>query len=123
MTLLETSFTVSDAAKHLNVSESCIRRCLRSCKLFSVDYEGRKRLLRFQFTRGRVVPGIGEVLAALPRNPNPLGLAQWFVSPHPELETTRSAKLHSPRQWLLAGKPLETLIDLARSYSEAEAFH
>ena len=41
-------------------------RRLREHSLFGIDYDGEKRLPRFQFERKQVVPGIREVIAALP---------------------------------------------------------
>jgi hypothetical protein len=111
MALLETSYTTSEAAELLKVDSSWIRRRLRECSLFGIDYEGRKRLPHFQFDGPRVIPGLREVLAALPKNLNPLDVAEWFLSRNRDLED-EDMEL-SPRQWLLSGRKAAPVVALA----------
>jgi hypothetical protein len=115
MALLETSYTTNEAAKHLKVDVRWIRRRVRDGGLFSVDHQGRMRLPRFQFARGRVIPGLREVLTVLPKNLNPLDAARWFLSPNPDLESRGAAKPKSPRQWLLSGRRVDAVLELAES--------
>jgi hypothetical protein len=112
MELLETSYTTNEAAKLLKVDVSWIRRRLRYGTLFGIEYEGRKRLPRFQFERGQVIPGMREVLAALPENLNPLDVAEWFLSPNTDLEVEDENL--SPRGWLLSGREVAAVVALAR---------
>ena len=86
MALIETSFTASEAATQLKVTVSSILRRVREGGLLGVDYEGRKRLPRFQFEHGRAIPGLRDVLAELSGGLNPLDVAQWFLSPNSDLE-------------------------------------
>jgi hypothetical protein len=116
MALLETSYTTSEAAKYLNVDASRIRQRLRGHSLFGIDYDGEKRLPRFQFERKRVIPGLREVIGALPSDLNPLDVAEWFLSPNPDLELAEQEAPLSPRQWLLSGQPVETVVGLAGSF-------
>jgi hypothetical protein len=111
MRLLETSYTTSEAANFLKVDSSWIRRRLRERSLFGFDYEGRKRLPRFQFERGGMIPGLREVLAVLPKNLNLLDLAEWFLSPNPDLEVEDMDL--SPREWLLSGRMVAPVVALA----------
>jgi hypothetical protein len=115
MALLETSYSTSEAAKYLKVDASRIRQRLREHSLFGIDYDGEKRLPRFQFERAKVVPGMREVLAALPEGLNPLDVAEWFLSPNPDLEVGDEETL-SPREWLLKGQPVEAVVALARMF-------
>src|ERR1700722_12670090 len=57
MALLETSYSTSEAAKHLKVDASRIRQRLREHSLLGIYYDGEKRLPRFQFERQQVIPG------------------------------------------------------------------
>jgi hypothetical protein len=116
MALLETSYSASQAAKHLKVDASRIRQRLRERSLFGIDYDGEKRLPRFQFERARVIPGMREVLAALPEGLNPLDVAEWFLSPHPDLEVAGQENPISPRQWLLSGATVDAVVALARGF-------
>jgi hypothetical protein len=114
MALLETSYTTSEASKHLKVDVSRVRQRLREGTLFGVEYDGERRLPRFQFERRQVLPGLREVMAALPAGLNPLDVAQWFLAPNPDLEAGQVNL--SPREWLLRGKPVEAVAALARGF-------
>lgn len=116
MALLETSLTTAQAAKHLKVDVSRVRQRLRERSLYGIEYERELRLPRFQFVRGRALPGLAEVLAALPAGLNPLDMAEWFLSPHPDLELPDEEEGVSPRQWLLAGRPVSAVTALAKLF-------
>jgi hypothetical protein len=116
MALLETSYSTSEAAKYLKVDASRIRQRLREHSLFGIDYDGEKRLPRFQFERQQVIPGLREVIAALPKGLSPLDVAEWFLSPNPDLEDAGQEKPLSPRDWLLRGAPVGTVVALARGF-------
>jgi hypothetical protein len=114
MALIETSLTAADAARLLRVDVSRVRQRLRERSLFGVEYEGEWRLPRFQFERNHVLPGLAEVVASVPSDANALEVAEWFLSPDPDLEIEGRAKPLSPREWLLRGMPPERLVKLAR---------
>jgi hypothetical protein len=116
MALLATSYSTAQAAKHLKVDASRVRQRLREHSLFGIDYDGEKRLPRFQFERQHVIPGMREVLAALPKQLNPLDVAEWFLSPNPDLETDAQETPLSPREWLLQGQAVEPVVALARMF-------
>lgn len=116
MALLATSYSTAQAAKYLKVDASRVRQRLREHSLFGIDYDGEKRLPRFQFERQHVIPGIREVLAALPKELSPLDVAEWFLSPNPDLETDAQEMPLSPREWLLKGHALEPVVKLAQGF-------
>ncbi|MBS0612210.1 MAG: hypothetical protein JSS24_03440 [Proteobacteria bacterium] len=116
MALLETSLTTAQAAKHLKVDVSRVRQRLRERSLYGIEYEREHRLPRFQFERGRALPGLADVLAALPAGLNPLDVAEWFLSPHPDLEAPGHDEGMSPRQWLLAGRSIAAVTALAKLF-------
>ncbi len=113
MALLETSYSTSEAARYLKVDASRVRQRLREHSLFGIDYDGEKRLPRFQFERQHVIPGMREVLGALPEGLNPLDVAEWFLSPNPDLELDARATPLSPREWLLQGQAVQPVVALA----------
>ena len=114
MALLDTSLTTGEAAELLRVDVSRIRQRLRERSLFGIDYDGERRLPRFQFERHLVLPGLREVLAALPEALNPLDVTEWFLSPNPDLEFGVAGL--SPRAWLLRGESVEAVVALARGF-------
>jgi hypothetical protein len=116
MALLETSYSTTQAAKYLKVDASRVRQRLRENSLFGIDYDGEKRLPRFQFERAQVIPGLREVLAALPEGLNPLDVAEWFLSPNPDLDIDAQDAPLSPREWLLKGHSTQAVVALAQGF-------
>jgi hypothetical protein len=116
MAMLDTSLTTLQAAKHLEVDPSRIRQRLRERSLYGIEYDGEKRLPLFQFERRKVIPGLAAILAELPKQLSPLDVAEWFLSPNPDLEIESRAEPVSPRKWLLSGRPVERVVALARGF-------
>jgi len=114
MALIETSLSTAEAAAMLDVDVSRIRQRIRERSLYGVEYEGEWRLPRFQFERNKVLPGLTEVLSALPAELNPLDVATWFLGPNIDLEADEDAPPMSPRAWLLRGSSPRTVAQLAR---------
>lgn len=114
MALVETSFTVAEVAAMLKVDVTRVRQRLRERSLYGVEYDGERRLPRFQFERGLVLPGLREVLAALPEAIHPLDIAEWLLSPCPDLEV--AGGVVSPRDWLLRGEPVAAVVAVASGF-------
>ena len=112
--LIETSLSAAEAARLLRVDVRRIRQRLRERSLFGVEYEGEWRLPRFQFERKHVLAGLAAVIASLPPEANALEIAEWFLSPNPDLALEDLEAPLSPRDWLLRGLPPERLTRLAR---------
>ncbi len=119
MALLEESLSAAEAAKRLRVDVSRIRQRLRERSLYGLDYDGSWRLPRFQFEGRLVLPGLAQVLKALPGDLFPLDVVDFFLLPDPELQSDRDAEPFSPRAWLLAGRPIEPVVALARDLTRA----
>lgn len=66
--------------------------------------------------RGHPLPGLREIIAALPQALNPLDVAQWFLAPDPDLEIAGQDIPLSPRDWLLRGKSVDTVVALAQGH-------
>ena len=116
MALLETSLTTTEAARYLKVDVSRIRQRLRERSLYGIEYDGERRLPRFQFERKQVLPGLREVVSALPEGLNPLDVAEWFLSPNPDLDTDKQDAPLSPREWLLKGESIAAVVKLAEGF-------
>jgi hypothetical protein len=116
MALIETSLTTTQAANYLKVDVSRIRQRLRERSLFGIEYDGERRLPRFQFERKQVLPGLREVIGALPEHLNPLDVAEWFLLPNPDLEVEGQHAPLSPRDWLLRGEPVTSVVALAQGF-------
>ena len=112
--LIETSLSTAEVARLLQVDVSRIRQRLRERSLVGVEYEGEWRLPKFQFERRKVLPGLATVLVSLPAELNALEVAEWFLSPNPDLEAEGKEELLSPRDWLLRGLPPERVAEVAR---------
>lgn len=119
MALLEDSLSAAEAAKLLRVDVSRVRQRLRERSLFGIEYEGSWRLPRLQFERRLVIPGLAQVLKSLPPDLFPLDIVDWFVLTDPDLQLDSDAAPLSPRKWLLSGRPIETVVTLARDLTRA----
>lgn len=119
MALLEESLSASEAAKLLRVDVSRVRQRLRERSLFGLEYDGSWRLPRFQFERRLVIPGLAQVLKALPSDLFPLDVVDWFLLPEPELQLESDPAPLSPREWLLSGRPIDAVVRLARDLTRA----
>jgi hypothetical protein len=119
MALLEESLSAAQAAKLLQVDVSRVRQRLRERSLFGIEHEGSWRLPRFQFERRLVIPGLARILNALPSDLFPLDIVDWFLLSDPDLQLESDASPLSPRAWLLSGRPVETVVALARDLARA----
>ena len=119
MALLEESLSAVEAAKLLHVDVSRVRQRLRGRSLFGIEHEGSWRLPRFQFERRLVIPGLAHILEALPRDLFPLDVVDWFVLSDSDLQLDSDASPLSPREWLLSGRPVDTVVTLARDFTRA----
>jgi hypothetical protein len=113
MALLEESLSAAEAAKLLHVDVSRVRQRLRERSLFGIEHEGSWRLPRFQFERRLVIPGLAQILKALPPDLFPLDVVDWFALPDSDLQLESDTAPMSPREWLLSGRPVETVVKLA----------
>ena len=77
------------------------------------------RLPRFQFERRLVIPGLAQVLKALPEDLFPLDVVDWFVLADADLQLESDAVSLSPREWLVSGRPVEAVVAVARDLTRA----
>ena len=119
MALLEESLSAAEAAKLLRVDVTRVRQRLRERSLYGLEYEGTWRLPRLQFERRLVIPGLAQVLKALPPDLFPLDVVDWFLLPEPELQLESDAAPLSPRAWLLSGRPIDAVVKVARDLTRS----
>jgi excisionase family DNA binding protein len=110
--MMDHAMSVGDAARRLHVDQSRIRQLLSNGSLYGVKVRGEWRLPRFQFTPRGVVPGIQEVLRALPRDLHPVEVLTWLGNPDPDLEMGERAL--SPLDWLRSGGDPERASEVAK---------
>ncbi|MGH7516330.1 MAG: hypothetical protein ACREOC_02495 [Gemmatimonadales bacterium] len=115
--LLQSSLSVDEAAKRLDVDPSRIRQRLagESRTLYGVKEGKSWRLPRFQFAGRKPVPGVDRVIAALPADLHPVAVWRWFTTPHPDLcADAEEEQPISPLDWLRTGRPPEVVAEIAR---------
>jgi excisionase family DNA binding protein len=110
--MMDDAFSVGEAAKRLHVDQSRIRQLLANGSLYGVKLRGEWRLPRFQFTARGAVPGIHEVLRALPEDLHPVEVLTWLGNPDPDLEIGDQSV--SPLDWLRSGGDPERASEVAR---------
>ena len=70
--------------------------------------------------RGRlVIPGLGQVLKALPPDLFPLDVIDWFLLPERRLQLGSDTVALTLRAWLLSGRPIGAVVRVSRAGVEA----
>jgi hypothetical protein len=113
--LVASGLSVAEAAARLRIDPSRVRHRLAERTLYGVRQRSGWRLPAFQFVEGGLVPGIDRVLPCLPVWLDPVGTANWFMRPHPDLyELTDPNEVGiSPLDWLRAGRDPRVVAELA----------
>jgi hypothetical protein len=109
--LHDSALTVAEAARTIGVDTSRIRHRLLARRLMGWKDRGGWRLPAWQFTEHGVLPGLEQVLAALPDDQPPLVVAAFMTTPQEDL-TARSRAI-TPSEWLLAGGDPQRVARLA----------
>jgi len=111
--LRETSLTAVETARRLGVGLSQVRQLLATRKLYGLQVKGAWRIPAFQFVGESLLPGLDEVVSALPKDLHPAGFYHWFTAPNSNLTSDEGERRLSPREWLLAGYPARAVARLA----------
>jgi hypothetical protein len=115
--MVNESLTVQEAAARLGgVNESRVRQRLLADPptLYALKTGREWRLPKFQFLRRDTVPGIATVIAALPRDLDPVSVERWFKAPNPDLAVGEEERAVSPLEWLQMGGSPERAALLAK---------
>lgn len=112
---MASALTAAQAAKRLGVNASRIRQRLAGPRrtLYGIKRDGEWRLSRFQFVRKGLLPGIGDVVAALDPKLHPVVVWRWFTTPNPDLLREGQDEPLSPLDWLRAGGDPDEVSTLA----------
>lgn len=97
--LRDTALTVAGAADRIGVDASRVRHRLSAGQLVGWKDRGGWRLPVWQFSDADVLPGLPEVLAAVPADQPALVVAAFMTTPQSLLGDPPV----TPREWLLAG--------------------
>jgi uncharacterized protein YifE (UPF0438 family) len=110
--LLADALTVDEAATSLHRDVSRIRQRVRDGSLLAVRDEDGTHLPRAQFDDdGREIPGMADVLRAVPSGLHPVAVVTWLTRPDPDLRL--AGEPVSPREWLRSGGTAEPVAELA----------
>lgn len=104
--------TTREVANRLGIPPDNVRQQLQRGSLYAVALvSGRKALPQWQFTDAGPLPGLREVLAALPRDFHPLDVESVMTEPDESLGD------RSPREWLATGGAVEPVLRLLSGLS------
>jgi hypothetical protein len=109
--LHDSALTVSEAADTIGVDTSRIRHRLLARRLMGWKDRGGWRLPAWQFTESGVLPGLDQVLAALPGDQPALVVAAFMTTPQEDLMAR--ARPITPCEWLQAGGDPQRVARLA----------
>jgi hypothetical protein len=111
--LIAASLTTTGAAKRIGVNSSRIRQRLKARTIYGFKHGRDWRIPAFQFSGRILVPGIDNVIKALPADLHPLAVATWFTTANPDLVDERAGEPVTPLEWLGAGRDSDTVAVLA----------
>jgi hypothetical protein len=111
--LCDTSLTAGETAQKLGVDPSRVRQLLAARKIYGLQIRGAWKIPVFQFEGDRLLPGLEEVVPALPEDLHPVGIYHWFPTPNPDLVPGELEQGVSPREWLLSGHSPKLVAELA----------
>lgn len=89
--MLASSLTIEEAATSLGLSRSRISHRLRDQSLYAFTIQGRRYLPRWQVSEGSggvvsdVIPGLAQIVPAIPREMHPLAVEAFMTDPLEEL--------------------------------------
>jgi hypothetical protein len=109
--LHDSALTVSEAARTIGVDDSRVRHRLLASRLMGWKDRGSWRLPRWQFTDHGVLPGLEQVIAALPEDQPALVIAAFMTTPQEDL-MARSRAI-TPCEWLASGGDPQRVARLA----------
>jgi hypothetical protein len=111
--LQSTSLTAGETARKLGVDPSRVRQLLAARKIYGLQVRGAWKIPVFQFVDDRLLPGLEEVVPALPKALHPIAVYHWFMTPNPDLAPEELDGELSPREWLLSGHSPRPVAELA----------
>ena len=103
------SMTTQEVAQLLGMAPANVRRTVTEGALYSVKPtpSSHHRFPKWQFVDNRPLPGLREVIGALPEDYHPIEVAQFMLEP------TDALRSMSPYQWLSEGGRVVDVVHLA----------
>lgn len=118
--VFESALPTAEVARLLGKDASRIRQRVREGSLLSVVANGEMRLPALQFHKNAEVPGLGQVLRALPRGIDTLEALSWLATPTPDLADGGGVP-RSPRDYLLQTGDVAPVIEIAEGLARGQA--
>jgi hypothetical protein len=102
--LVKDSLSVEQAARRLRLSSGRIRQLLLAGQVYGFKQDGDWRIPAFQFQGNKLVPGIGKVMAKVPRSLSLVALYNWLTTSNPDLRSEAEGdEGFTPLEWLRSG--------------------
>lgn len=118
--VFQSALPTTEAAKRLGKDPSRIRQRVREGSLLAVMSGGEMRLPELQFHKNAEIPGLGEVLRALPKGIDTLEVLSWLATPTPDLPDAQGEP-SSPRQYLLRSGDVAPVVEIAEGLARGQA--
>lgn len=118
--VFQSARTTVEVAQWLGKDPSRIRQRVREGTLLALMSSGELRLPALQFHENAEVPGLGQVLRALPKGVDTLEALSWLATPTPDLADRRGAS-RSPRDYLLQTGDTASVIEIAKGLARGQA--
>jgi hypothetical protein len=78
------SVSIKEAAAMLGIDRSRVSRRLSRNALWAFDLNGNRRIPRWQFVDNELLPGLSEIVPAIPRSANPTAIDAFMHNPQPD---------------------------------------
>ena len=101
--LVADSLNVAGIAGLLGVDPTRVRQRIHARSLYAFKHHNSWLVPPFQIEGGRLLPGLGAVVAKLSAYLHPVAVTRWFTSPTDALDLDGEAV--SPVAWLASGAP------------------
>lgn len=118
--LFQSALPTAEAARRLGKDPSRIRQRVREGSLLALAANGEMRLPELQFHNNAEIPGLGQVLRALPKGIETLEALSWLATPTPDLPDARGEP-SSPREHLLRSGDVTPVVTIAEGLARGQA--
>lgn len=118
--LFQSALPTAEAARRLGKDPSRIRQRVREGSLLALVANAEMRLPELQFHGNAEIPGLGQVLRALPKGIDTLEALSWLSTPTPDLPDARGGPC-SPREHLLRSGDAAPVVAIAEGLARGRA--
>lgn len=118
--VFQSALSTAEAARRLGKDPSRIRQRVREGTLLALVSNGEMRLPELQFHHDAEVPGLGQVLRALPLGIDTLEALSWLATPSPDLADDGGEPC-SPREFLLRHGNTKPVVAIAEGLARGQA--